>query len=147
MNPIDVVKTGLDAVENRQMDKFQGLLADDMVFTGPVPQPVGKQEMINLQTALIEAMPDWKFNATNFKQMGDKVIADLQISGTQTGALHLPMPGLMDVPATGKHVSLPPDPTTFTVVDGKVTKIESMANPQTGVAGILNQLGIPLPPM
>jgi len=147
MNAIDVVKTGLAAVEAGQASKFAGLLADDMVFAGPVPQPIGKQEFVGLQMALVAAMPDWKFNATDFKQIGDQVTTMIRITGTQTGELNVPMPGLPKLPPTGKHVSLPAQLTTFTVKNDKINRIETEADPNNGVPGILAQLGISLPQM
>ena len=147
MDPIDVVKTGLTAVETRQDDKYESLLTDDMVFAGPVPQPVGKKEFVGLQLALMDAMPDWKFNAADFKQMGDKVTTMIRITGTQTGKLDLHMPGMMAVPPTNKKVSLPAQLTTFTVRGDKISRIEADADPNNGVPGILKQLGIPMPQM
>jgi predicted ester cyclase len=147
MNSIDVVKAGLAAVENRQDDKYQSLLADDMVFTGPVPQPIGKKEFMGLQWTLMDAMPDWKFNAADYKQMGDKVTTMIRITGTQTGTLKPLMPGMVAMPPSGKKVSLPPQLTSFTIQDGKICKIEAEADPDNGVPGILKQLGIPMPQM
>jgi len=147
MNAIDVVKTGLAASEAGQNGKFANMLTDDMVFAGPVPEPVGKREFVGLMTALVAAMPDWKFNATDFKQNGNQVTATLQITGTQTGELNLPMPGFPKLPATGKHVSLPKEPTTITVKDDKISRLESANVPGGGVAGVLAQLGVSMPPM
>ena len=92
-------------------------------------------------------MPDWKFNGKDFKQNCDKVTVTFQISGTQTGELSLPMPGFPKVPATGKHVSLPQEGMTFTVKDGKISRIESANVAGGGVPGVLAQLGVPMPPM
>jgi predicted ester cyclase len=147
MNAIDVVKAGLAAVEASQFSKFADSLADDLVFAGPVPEPVGKREFVGLQTALVVAMPDWKFNASDFKLNGDKVVATIQITGTQTGVLSLPMPGFPQVPPSGKHVSIPAQPTTFTVRNDKIVRVEADADPKAGVPGILSQLGIPMPQM
>jgi predicted ester cyclase len=147
MNAIEVVKAGIAAAESGDIAKYQTLLADDMVFAGPVPKPLSKQEFIGLQTALISAFPDWKFNASDFKENGDQVVVMVQITGTQTKELSLPMPGLPKIPPTGKHVSLPKEPTTFTVKNGKITRLETSAVAGGGVMGILTQLGVSLPPM
>ena len=146
-NAIEVVKAGITANESGDLKKYESMLSDDMVFAGPVPKPLGKHEFVGLQTALISAFPDWKFNATDFKEDGDKVLAMLQITGTQTKELKLPMPGLPTIPPTGKHISLPKEQTTFTVKDGKITRIETSGVAGGGVGGILAQLGVPLPPM
>jgi predicted ester cyclase len=147
MNAIDVVKAGLAASEAGQTGKFADSLTDDMVFAGPVPQPVGKREFVGLMSALVAAMPDWKFNGKDFKQNGDKVTAVFQITGTQTGELNLPMPGFQKLPATGKHVALPKEGITITIKNGKIAQLESEVVPGGGVNGVLSQLGVPMPQM
>jgi predicted ester cyclase len=147
MDAIEVVKAALAASEAHQNDKFADMLTDDMVFAGPVPEPVGKREFVALMAAIGPAVPDWKFNARDFKQDGDKVTAVYQISGTQTGVLDLPMPGLQKIPASGKHFTLPRELNTLTLRNGKISRWESEVVPGGGVMGMLAQLGIPLPPM
>src|SRR5450756_1313241 len=136
MNNIDVVKAGLAASETGQSSKLAEYLSDDMVFAGPVPQPVGKREFIGLITALVAAIPDWKFNIKDFKQNGDKVTAVAQITGTQTRELNLPLPGFKIFPASGKHVALPKEGMTITVKNGKISRLESEVVPGGGVNGV-----------
>jgi ketosteroid isomerase-like protein len=145
MKDIDVVKAGLAASEAGQAGKFAESLTDDMVFAGPVPQPIGKHEFVGLMTAMVAGIPDWKFNARDYKQVGDKVTAVFQITGTQTRELNLPMPGFQKFPATGKHIALPKEGITITVRDGKIARLESSVVPGGGVAGVLAQLGVPMP--
>ena len=145
MNAIDIVKAGLAATEAGDFNKLGSMLTDDMVFAGPVPEPVGKREFIGLQSMLVAAMPDWKFNATEFKEDGNTVTVMLRITGTQTHELNLPMPGFPKIPATGKHVSLPGELTTFTVKDGKISRLDVASTSSGGVPGILAQLGVPVP--
>jgi hypothetical protein len=145
MNDIDVVKAGLAASESGDPKKMAEYLSDDMVFAGPVPQPVGKQEFIGLMSALVAALPDWRFNARDFKREGDKISTVAQITGTQTRELILPMPGFQPFHATGKHVALPREGLTITVKNGKIARIESEVVPGGGVAGVLAQLGVPMP--
>ena len=147
MNAIDMIKSGLAGMEMGQPGKLAEILTDDMVFAGPVPEPVGKREFLGLQTALVKAMPDWKFNATDFKLIGEQVTTVFQITGTHTAELSLPMPGFPKVPPSGKHVSLPKEPITITLKNGKISRIESARVPGGGVAGVLAQLGIPMPQM
>ena len=147
MNAIDVVKAGLTASESGQTSKFSNSLTDDMVFAGPVPQPVCKHEFVGLMTALVAAIPDWKFNTTDYKENGNQVTVTFQITGTQTGELNLPMPWFPKLPATGKHVSLPKEPATVTVKDGKISRLEAAVVAGGGVAGVLAQLGVSMPKM
>jgi len=145
MSGIDIVKAGLAAAEAGDFNKLSGMLADDMVFAGPVPEPVGKREFIGVQSAMQAGIPDWKFNASDYKENADKVTANLQITGTQTKELKLPMPGMAPIPATGKHVSLPKEPATFTVKNGKISRLEVTSVPGGGVMGVLGQLGVSVP--
>ena len=145
MGALDVVKTGLAAVEASDFKKLEGMVADDFVFAGAMPEPVGKHEFIGVQTAVNKAMPDWKFNPTDFKEDGDKVTVNFQITGTQTGELSLPIPGFPKVAPTGKKVSLPKEPSTFTVKNGKLARLDVVSTPGGGVQGILAQLGVKMP--
>ena len=147
MSAMEIVKAGLAAVEANDFKKLEGMLADDMVFAGPVPKPVGKHEFVGLQSLLLAAMPNWKFNPKDFKENGDVVTVTLQVTGTQTGELSLPMPGMPKIPASGKKVSLPSEASTFTVKNGKITRLDVASTPGGGVPGILAQLGVPMPPM
>lgn len=145
MSALDVVKAGFAAAEAHDWKKFESYVADDFVFSGATPQPVGKKEFVGLQMALEEAMPDWNFNAANFKENGDKVTVDMRITGTQTKDLSLPMPGFPKIPASNKKVSLPPQPGTFTVKDGKLASLAVQDAPGGGLPGILAQLGVKMP--
>ncbi len=145
MSALDVVKGGFAALESKDWKKFEGYVADDFVFSGATPQPVGKKEFVGLQMALQAAMPDWNFNPSGFKENGDKVTVDMRITGTQTGELSLPMPGFPNVPATNKKISLPNQPGTFTVKGDKLAALEIKDVPGGGLLGILAQLGVKMP--
>ena len=145
MSGIDTVKAALAAAEAGDFAKASGMFTDDMMFAGPVPNPVGKKEFIGIQSAMVAGIPDWKFNAADFKEQGDKVTATLQITGTQTREIRLPLPGIQPVPATNKHFSLPKDAATFTMKDGKISRLETAGTPGAGVMGVLAQLGVPAP--
>lgn len=145
MNAIEMIKSGLAGMEMGQPGKLADILSEDMLFAGPVPVPIVKREYVALQTALVAAMPDWKFNLTDLKQDGEQVTFTIQITGTQTRELDLPMLGLPKLPATGKHVSMPKEPVTITLKDGKVSRIEATSVPGGGVPGVLAQLGVQMP--
>jgi len=145
MSNIDVFKSGIAAFEARDAKKVDGLFSDDFQLSGPVPQPLGKREFVGLQSALIAAMPDWKFNASDFKEDGDKVMAKFHISGTQSAPLTLPALGVQSFVGTGKHVQLPYEQLTATIKNGKLMRIESTKVEGGGVPGVLAQLGVQMP--
>jgi len=145
MSNIDLVKSALAALESGDMKKAESLLSDDMVFSGPVPQPIPRNEFIGLQGALVAAIPDWKFNASDYKEQGDKVTLKVHISGTHTKPLSLPPMGIQSLPPAGTHVQLPYEPLTVTVKNGKATRIEGEHTEGGGVPGLLEQLGVKMP--
>ena len=49
------------------------------------------------------------------------------------------------MPPTGKHVQLPYEPLTVTVINGKATRIGAEHVEGGGVPGVLAQLGIAMP--
>jgi hypothetical protein len=145
MSNTDLVKSALAAFESGDAKKAESLLSDDMVFSGAVPQPIPRNEFIGLQGALVAAMPDWKFNASDYKEQGDKVTLKVHISGTHTKPLSLPPMGIQSLPPTGKRVQLPYEPLTVTIKNGKAIRIESEHVEGGGVPGMLAQLGVQMP--
>jgi predicted ester cyclase len=147
MNKIDTVKAFSEALDARDFNKAASYLADDFVFAGPVPQPISKQAFIAVQSAFENAFQGWSFNSHDEVEQGEKVVAAVQITGTHTRDLVLPMPGMPRIPATGKRVSLPVEHITFTFKGDKIASLTSDNVPGGGVAGVLAQIGVPLPPM
>jgi len=145
MSNIALVKSVLAAFESGDAKKAGDLLSDDMVFAGPVPKPVSKHEFIGLQSALVAAIPDWKFNDAEYKEQGDKVVLKVHISGTHSNPLTLPPMGIQSFPTTKKHVQLPYETLTATVKNGKVTRIDGEQVEGGGVPGLLAQLGVKIP--
>ena len=147
MSTTDTIKTAMAAIERGDFNAVASYLTDDLVFAGPVPEPMGKREFIGVQSALVAALPDWKFNASELREQGDKVTVNVHITGTHTGTLNPPMPGIPVLPPSGKHVSLPNETITFTVRGDKISRLDVTSVPGGGVPGVLSQLGVKLPIM
>jgi len=146
MTKTETVKAFSAALESRDFEKAASYLTDDFVFKGPVPMPVGRQEFIAIQSAFESAFGDWSFNSHDEVDQGDKVVAAVQITGTHTRDLVLPMPGMPTIPATHKKISLPEEHLEFTFKGDKVASLIS-DNVPGGVPGVLQQIGVPLPTM
>jgi hypothetical protein len=144
MTNIDIIKEGFAACESGNINKLSGLISDDFQMEGPLPEPVGKQEFIGLMSAMVTAIPDWKFNPINFQDKGDRVLLSTRISGTQTGTLTLPnLPH--SISPTGKHIQLPAEPQEISIREGKMTHYKVDSVPGGGVQGLLAQLGVAMP--
>ena len=145
MDAEKLVRDTLAAMEAGDVAKAGGNMTDDFVFSGPVPQPIGKAEFLGLQGGLVKAIPDWKFNASNFKVQGNTVSGTVQITGTHTATLDTHIPGMPPVPATGKRIALPQEPFTITLRGDKVASFEAAQVAGGGVPGLLAQIGVALP--
>jgi hypothetical protein len=144
MNEIDLVKAGLKSIEASDFLHYREQYSDNFIFSGPVPKPLSRVEYIDLMRAVLKAFPDWKFNASNFKQVRDHVTCNTHITGTHTGVLELPMLGINAQP-TNKHFASPEELLTVTVENSKITRVESDNLPGGGLMGILSQIGVQIP--
>ena len=143
MNAVDVVNASFKAIEDRDWDAIDRLISDDLQFVGPMPQPLGKQEFIGLHRAILVAFPDWRFHQSNLQASDDRVSGNVQVGGTHQGTLSLP--GLPEIPATGKYVQNPVEPISFEVVNAKITRVDVPLTPGGGVPGLIEKLGVAMP--
>lgn len=145
MNATETVKACWTAMEQGDMQKVSGYLSDDFKLSGPVPQPMGKQEFIKLMGAIVTGVPNWKFNTSHIHQEGNTVELTHRITGTHSREMPGLMPGMRAAPATGKTIKLPEEHLVVTFRGDKISKIQVDAVPNGGVPGMLQQLGIALP--
>jgi steroid delta-isomerase-like uncharacterized protein len=89
-----------DLINGHDIDGFGDLLADDFVeheeTPGLAPTKAGVKEFFRMYVA---AFPDLHFEPEDVLPSGDKVVARVRVTGTNTG-------DFMGMPATGKRVSV-----------------------------------------
>ncbi len=142
MSAKDVVLASMAAMEAGNMAGYATLMADDLVFSGPVPQPLGKAEFVGLMHAVILGVPDWNFHIHDVEENGDTVDLKVQVTGTHTREMPGLFPGMPAVPATRKTFSVPEEHIRFTLREGNIATIHVDPVPGGGIPGILQQLGI-----
>jgi hypothetical protein len=136
---IDLAKEFFKAIENNEYDKLANNLADNFVFEGPVPEPLNKEQYLAFVKNLMGAFSELKYQPVNFKEEGNQVTCDVELTGKHTSELR--MPNMDPIPATNKVFVLPKEPVTSTLNDeGKVTKIHASVSESGGVMGIVKQL-------
>jgi predicted ester cyclase len=145
MNELEISKKLLSSIEANDRTSAQKLLAEDFTFSGPVPEPMSGPRWLAMTEKLIKAFPDWEYNVSDLKADKNIVHLTVQISGTHKGELDLSDMGLPKVPATGKEIRLPRDTAELKIEGGKVRYFKTTANPESGVSGILKQLGVVMP--
>jgi len=145
MSNTDIVQAWIKAYESHDFEGAGDLFADDFVFAGPIPDPIGKPEFIALHRALAGALPDWTFDARGFREEDDKVHLVVAVSGTFTGTLRAPFLGVDEVPPTGKAAKNPDERVTATLRGGKIARFDVEQVPGAGVPGLLSRVGVDLP--
>lgn len=144
MKSKEIVEAMMRPVDEGRMEVAAGYLADDFVFSGPVPKPIGKEAWIDLQRRLLTAFPDWPFNLKKVLQ-GDPVVATYQTAGSHTGELDVSLLGLPRIPAAGQADRLSAEQARCKVRGGVIVRIGIDPNPESGLPGILGQLGVDMP--
>ncbi len=120
------------------------LTPDAMISGGILPQALRGTEAIDLMGALKTAFPDLWFDVRQVTVNGTQATGKADWSGTNTGALHLPLAGAPDIPPTGKRVSVP-DTYLVTVQGDKVSHMEIESPANGGIPGALSQIGVKIP--
>jgi predicted ester cyclase len=127
--------------------KVKPLLAPNAMSSGGVlPQPVPATEAIKMIGALTTAFPDLKFNVDQVTVSGNDATVKATWSGTNTGPVAFPIPGMPSIPATGKKVSVK-DVYVVTVEGDKVTHMRVDSPADGGMPAAMAQLGVKMPGM
>lgn len=89
-------QTGTDAFNERDLDRFAQLLADDVMFQAPgCPRSAGKQACVDFYSRLFDAFPDAQFVPHKLYVLDEVAIEEGTFAGTHTGIGH-----------TGRRVTL-----------------------------------------
>jgi hypothetical protein len=142
MNAQEIVKKALAEIEKGAIDA--STYTEDMIFSGPVPKPIKRNEYVTLMKNLVGASPDWNFHARDFTVLGDTVKVTVGITGTQTRTLPGLMPGIPALPPTNKRFILPEEHLSIKVRGDKICELVVDVVPGGGVIGMLAQLGVQL---
>ena len=122
------------------------LTPDAVAAGGVLPQPIPLSEAMNVMAALKTAFPDLKFDVQNVTVKGDQATVQAKWGGTNKGPLNLPMPGMQNIPPTGKQVTVK-DTYIVTVQGDKVSRVEVNSPPDGGIPAALDQIGVKEPGM
>lgn len=134
------------AIEAQDFDRALSLLTDDFTFSGATPVPLDKYQWIGVHRAISASMPsDFSFGYQFVRANGNHVSATVSLTGTHTGEMIPPIPGLPTVPASGRKIALPKEKVEVTVTGDKVSNVAVETVPNGGFLGILKQMGAAVP--
>ncbi len=120
-----------DALEEGNVDKLRELLAPDFVsHFGGLPQPLNREQYIQVNTMARAAFADLKRTVEELIVEGDKVAVRITARGTHTGTFQ-------GITATGKQTEIT-GIAIRQIVQGKIVA-EWVINDQLG---LLRQLGV-----
>jgi predicted ester cyclase len=126
-------------------EKMKGLITPDAMASGGVlPQPLPALEALKMISGLTAGIPDLKYDIKEVTVHGNEATVKAQWSGTHSGSLNLPMPGMSALPPTGKKVSVK-DTYILTVRGDKVAHIRVDSPADGGIPAALAQLGVKTP--
>ena len=145
MNAQELTQQVVNRIDAQDFDGALALLTDDFTFSGAVPQPISGKEWIGVHRALAAAMPDFRVNYVAAGGQNGAAEGTVSLTGTHTGELVLPIPGIPRVPATGKKLVWPKEPVRVTARGGKLSNYRVESVPNGGISGMLKQMGVALP--
>ncbi len=145
MNAQQITQKLVKAIEDQNWALAQSFLADDFTLSGATPEPVDGAAFLGVHRALAKAMPDLRFNYAALRGDDGSAEGIVQITGTNTGELALPMPGLPQVPATGRKITNPKEHVWIKSRGDKLINWQVEVVPDGGVLGILKQMGVAVP--
>jgi hypothetical protein len=128
-------------------EKAKALItADAMESGGMLPQAMPLVEGLKSPSPLMTAFPDGKVEIDSIKVDGNQATVSVHLNGTQTGPFSFGVPGVPDLPPTGKKAGMK-DRFVVTVQGDKVSNVLIDSPADGGLPALLAQLGYKMPGM
>jgi len=132
-------------LESHDVEKIASTLSDDLMFISAT-RVMNKSEALVMLGALYTAFPDWRYEYDEIENRGQNNFAiKWRQGGTHNGAWNLP--GMDGIAPTGKQVRIAPHYFYYRVANERLSII--FPEPVVGGAprGILEQIGVNVPPL
>ena len=133
----------IEGLKTHDVEMIAGAVADNLCFV-TATTTLNKQRFLAMLRALYAGFPDWHYDH-DAPEVRDGVIAiRWRQSGTHLGTLALP--GITRIAATGIKVVIPEQYFYYWVDDCRITKIRPETILGGAPGGILQQIGVHVPP-
>lgn len=99
----EAFERGTDAFNAHDIDRFQAVLADYVVFEAPGIRGEGKAACAEFFGSWFIAFPDARVEVHHFHILNDVAVEEGTFTGTHNGVLRSPS---CDIPATGQSVAV-----------------------------------------
>jgi len=139
-----VLRSYIEGLKAHDVDRVAETVSDDLAFVS-AHRTLSKPEFLRMLTALYTGFPDWSYDHDPVEVHADRYAVKWRQSGTHTGVFA--MPGMAPVGPTGRKVIIPEHYFYYRVVGDKIVMIQPEVVPGGAPRGILEQIGVELPPL
>src|SRR5262249_51005850 len=115
MQALQIAQQFLAAIESGDAEQLARLVPDKFTMIGPTPDRGGKNGRIAAHRARVGATPDWKLTPREPRAQVTQIPGVLLVIGTHPREWPLPSLGQDPIPATGRQIIQPAEPTEFTL--------------------------------
>jgi len=134
----------IEGLKTHDVEKIAGTVSDDLQFISAT-RTLGKPDFVRMISALYTGFPDWHYDHDPIEWHGEQLAVKWRQGGTHNGVFA--MPGMDAVPPTGRKVVIPEHYFRYRVSGDKITVIHPEVVPGGAPRGILEQIGVELPPL
>ena len=138
-----VIRSYIEGLRAHDVARIAATVSDDLAFVTP-SRTLDKAQFLAMLRALYAGFPDWQYDHDAPERRGDVIAVKWRQGGTHTGSFA--WPGLEPVPATGRTVAIPEHFFFYRVRDGLLVEIRPEPVPGGAPWGILEQIGVAMPP-
>jgi len=134
----------IEGLKTHDVEKIAGTVSDELRFISAT-RTLGKPDFVKMIAALYTGFPDWHYDHDPIEWHGEQLAVKWRQGGTHNGVFA--MPGMEPVPPTGRKVIIPEHYFRYRLSGDKITVIHPEVVPGGAPRGILEQIGVELPPL
>jgi predicted ester cyclase len=136
----------IEGLKTHDVDRVAAAVADDLAFVTPATT-LDKEQFLAMLRALYAGFPNWYYDHDEPEVRAEMIAIKWRQGGTHTGTFAWPGLALPPVPPTGRVVSIPEHYFFYRIRGGLLVEIRP--EPVLGGAprGILEQIGVQIPPV
>jgi predicted ester cyclase len=139
-----VLRRYMEALKTHDVDGIATTISDRLAVV-TATATLNKEQFLRMLRALYTAFPDWQYDHDEPETRADLIAVRWRQGGTHTATFALP--GLTPVLATGRQVKIPEHYFFYRVCSDKIVEIRPEPVPGGAPRGILEQIGVPAPPL
>jgi len=134
----------IEGLKAHDVDKIGSTVSHDLAFIAAT-RTLDKPQFLAMLRALYSGFPDWHYDHDPVEHDGDVYAIKWRQGGTHLGVWA--MPGMDPIEPTGRPVKIPEHYFFYKVRGGLIVEIRPDPVPGGAPRGILEQIGVELPPL